>query len=496
MNREVKYPLLPNKAWIAVWMKGTALLALFNLLLGLFNLSYVPMRDIYLRYFPQIVAFYDPVKGIEPHPQTEQYLDTVDRVLAQIPRTGLDSEETQSLLTTVRRQSNDLIDENPFIASGKFSTFAKLQRRILDRVNRDSAKDALQEFWSADYLRSQGARRELEFFETQVVPLLSTNYYRQTDDNGQPYDAYWRIDVWFIAFFGIEYLLITFIAARRRNGLSWFDAILRRWYDWFLFIPVWRWLRAIPVAVRLHQSKVVNMEYVLAQITYEPAAYLSDRVAEFVAIRTLNHAQESVESGDMARALLSPGDYVSVGKANSLEVISDRLLQLTIYKVLPEVKPELKLLLNHSLSEALRESAFVDLVERVPALQSLPDDVTDNLANYLAGATCDAIESAYSDEIGRERFDALTERFQASLRAELQDETTLRELQETIANVLEEVKINYVQRSAERDTEETLEQVEEVYDRAERDIKPDPELEETPDIEQDLSSSSSESAKR
>lgn len=465
---QINSPLLPNKKWVALWMKFTAIFALINLLLGLFNLSYVPIRDVYLRYLPKLVDLYDPVKGIEPHPQTEQYLDTLERLFVQIPRTGLNSEATQTLLERVRRQSNDLIDENPFIASGKFSTFAKLQRRMLDRVNRDSAKDALQEFWSVEYLRSQGVRSELEFFQDDIVPLLETNYYRQTDDNGQPYDAYWRIDMWFILFFGAEFLLITFIAARRRNGLSWFDAILRRWYDWFLFIPVWRWLRVIPVAVRLHQSKVANMEYVLAQITHEPAAYLSDRVSEFVTVRTLNQAQESVENGDLARALLYPRDYVSVGNADSIDFIGDRLLQLTIYKVLPQVQPELQSLLNHSMTEALRESAFVELVEQVPALQTLPDEATDQLASYLAHTTCDVLANAYSDEIGKERFDELTRQFQNALRQELQDKATLHELQRALSNVLEEVKINYVQRSAERDTEETIEQVEEVYDRVER----------------------------
>lgn len=461
-------PLLPDKRWMSIWIKCTAVLALLNLILALFNASYVPLRDIYLRYTPQVVHLYDPIKGIEPHPQTEQYQETFERLLSQIPDVGLDSPDVQQSLERLQQESNALIEENPFIASGKFSTFAKLQRRITDRLEQDSVKVAFHQFWSPEYLRSQDILSELNFFQTKIIPLLATNYYRKIDDNGQPYDGYWRIDIWFIGFFALEFLALTLIASRRRVGLSWFDAMLRRWYDWFLFIPVWRWLRILPVTVRLHQGKVANIEHILSQMIHEPAIYLSDHISEFVTIRTLNQLQEAVENGDVARGILNPSDYVSVGEANSSQAISDRLLELSIYKVLPQVQPEIKSLLNHSISEALRESAFMELVENVPALGHLPKNVTDQLADYLANATCQTLANAYADELGRERFDELTGQFQTALRQELQDQATLDELQSLISNVLQEVKINYVQRSAQQDPEETIEKVEEVYDHIEQ----------------------------
>ncbi|MGC9504068.1 hypothetical protein [Baaleninema sp.] len=465
MLQTLKYP---SKKWIAWWAKFTAVLAAFNLFLGLFDLSYIAMRDVYLRYVPELVTLYDPVKGIEPHPQTEKYLESVDRLIDRVGESGLDSQQTEALLAGLRSQSDALIDENPFTGSGKFATFAKLQRRISDRLGTDSAKQALRRFWTTDYLETYGVRSELAFFQTRIAPLLDGNYYRPTDDYGQPVDWYWRIDAWFIVFFAIEYLALTFFVSRRRAGVTWGEAMLRRWYDLFLLVPIWRWLRIIPVAVRLHQSKVANMEGILSQITYEPAAYLSDRVSEFVTVRTLNQAQEAITEGDMARAILQPSSYINVGDANTLETITDRLLQLTIYRVLPEVQPELRSLLHYSLDSAFRESAFVELLERIPALKHLPQDTIDNLSNYLANATCDALANAYADEIGRERFEELTQEFQVALRRELQDEKTLDELQTLLSDLLEEVKINYVERSAERTPEETIEDVEAVFDRIER----------------------------
>lgn len=55
-----------------------ALAALGNLLLVLFNLSYIPYRDFYRQFLPGLTHLYDPVKGIRPHPETEAYLDQVE----------------------------------------------------------------------------------------------------------------------------------------------------------------------------------------------------------------------------------------------------------------------------------------------------------------------------------------------------------------------------------------------------------------------------------
>jgi hypothetical protein len=51
-----------------------AIIAMGNLCLVLFNISYIPWRDFYLRNFPQITRIYDPVKGIEDHRETKNYL--------------------------------------------------------------------------------------------------------------------------------------------------------------------------------------------------------------------------------------------------------------------------------------------------------------------------------------------------------------------------------------------------------------------------------------
>jgi hypothetical protein len=449
------------------WAKLIALVALLNLILGLLNLSYVPLRDIYLKYSPSLVQLYDPIKGIEPHPQTENYLRTADELVVQLPVEGLEAPTTEKLLASLRSQSISLIEEDPFMVASKFATFAKVQRRMREHIGTDSAKEAFLTFWSSDYLSQRDVNTEIDFFYSKIAPLIATNYFRNTDYTGQFVDDFWRVDVVFIIFFGIDILVRSLVMSRQNPHLNWFDAILRRWYDVFLLLPVWRWLRIVPVTIRLHKAKLMNLERILAQITYEPAAYLSDRVAEFVTLRLINHAQESVEKGDMARALLYPQPGITVNDINEVEAITDRLMELTIYKVLPKIQPEMEALLHHSLESAIKDSSFYDTLRSIPAFGKFPDGAIEQLANWIAKATYDVLASSYSDIKGRVLFDSLTKQFQDSLKEELKDEETLRELQSLLSDLLEEMKLNYIQKSKEEDPEERMEELERLQQVAE-----------------------------
>jgi len=148
------------------------------------------------------------------------------------------------------------------------------------------------------------------------------SYYRDFDENGVPIDNFWRIDLVFIILFAIDFVVKTLRMSWRQPGMSWWGAMLRRSYDIPLFLPFWRWLRVVPVLVRLHRSKVIDLEDILAAITHEPAAYLADRVSVFLVVRLLNQTQDAVNSGELARTLLAPPD--ASPEANKIDRILDR----------------------------------------------------------------------------------------------------------------------------------------------------------------------------
>lgn len=433
-----------------------ALIALINFVLVSFNLSYLPLRDIYFHRLPWLVRIYDPVKGIEPHPDTETYLQTSDRLIENI-------EEGPALnpvlLASLRQQSIYLIEENPFLASNKQGTFAKLKHRMEYRLQTRSAKVAFNQFWSEEYLQTD-ISRELAFFNDKIKPLLEVNYYRRTDANGMYLDRFWRIDIWFIIFFGIEYLVRTSLVARR-DKLSWLNALLRYWYDALMCLPFWRWLRIIPVTVRLHKTKLFNLEGILRQITYEPAAYISQRASMFTIVRLLNQSQEIISSGAIADTLLS-SEGIKVGDGDKIDKIVDRLISLTIFQVLPQVQPDLEDLLRYSLKEALQESDLYQTVRAIPGLDNLPTGAIEQLADYLAQATYDVLNNSYTNAEGKILFNRLSKNFSDVLGRQIQNQATQSEIQILLLDLLEEWKLNYIKNAQQRDPEQTLAEAEQI----------------------------------
>jgi hypothetical protein len=73
-----------------LWLeKLLAIIAFANFILVIFDLSYIPWRDFYFTEAPTIVRYYDQVKGIEPHRETQRYLNKVDQLETQVEQTGL-----------------------------------------------------------------------------------------------------------------------------------------------------------------------------------------------------------------------------------------------------------------------------------------------------------------------------------------------------------------------------------------------------------------------
>ena len=273
-------------------------------------------------------------------------------------------------------------------------------------------------------------------------------------------DQFWRIDAWFIGFFWAEFAIKSLFHTRRKPGVSWSNFVLRRWYEVFLLVPIWQGWRILPVLVRLHKSGLVNLDRAVAQITYEPVAYLADTMSEYMMVRFINQAQSSIEQGDAARVLLEPQQpYLHVNQENTIEQITNRILDLTIYKVLPQVQPGLEELLHHNLETTIKQSDFYQLLQTFSPINILPKEMTEQLANYLAQTAVDVVATTYEDDKARKIIDNFSQEFNQSLRRELQDEKTLGELQSLLSDLLEEVKLNYIQGGLKSDPEETLTEI-------------------------------------
>ena len=229
-----------------------------------------------------------------------------------------------------------------------------------------------------------------------------------------------------------------------------------------MLIPFWQWLRILPVTVRLHKSGLFNLEGILAQVTHEPAAYISNRASMFLIVRLLNQSQEVIANGTIAEVLLSSNKEVTVGEADKIDKIIDRLISLTVYQVLPEVQPDLENLLRYSLKAALQESDLYQAVKGIPGFANIPQETIEQLADYLAQTTYEVLINSYTDAEGKIIFNRLSKNFSSTLKQQIQNQTTQSEIQVLLTDLIEEWKLNYVKNSQQRNPEQTLAEAEQI----------------------------------
>ncbi len=461
-------PVRDRNRWTSRWFeKLMAAIALTNLGLVAFDLSYVPWRDLYLRQFPELTQWYGATfKGMEPHRATDSYLATVAQLQEQVAQTGLQSAEATALLARLRQQSNELIDEDPFQIANKSGTLERIKNRMRDQVGVESSKQAFATFWSPDYLSQRGWSTEIGFFDSRIRPLIETNYYRGIGVDGKPIDLFLAIDLCFIGLFGLEFLARTFYLSRRYKGASWFDAMLWRWYDLFLLIPIWQWLRVIPVTMRLNQSKLVNLEPLGNKISNFVLSSIAVELTEVVVLRIIDQFQNLVKQGDIARWLIQPGSsqrYVDLNGVDEVQAIAQRLVNLVVYQVLPTLKPEIEALLQHSVISVLNSSPVYRGLQPLPGMTAFSNQLAQQLVQQVSQNAYGAITAALQDAKGAELTQQLVQRFSESLRSNVQQENTVEDIQSLVTALLDEVKINYVQRLADEDVEKLREQNHQLY---------------------------------
>ena len=163
-----------------------ALWAALNLLWVAFDITYVPLRTFWLQrnltplpqvplvvpltILPDITPLYDPVKGIEPHRETQAWLDSFQR-LDQALLAGAPPAVTAPLRDRQLELTVQMINENPFAASGNSGTLEKLKNRLRQRASRDSAKQAAALLLADPWLAQRGWGQERRFWQQQILKL-------------------------------------------------------------------------------------------------------------------------------------------------------------------------------------------------------------------------------------------------------------------------------------------------------------------------------------
>ncbi|NDJ23483.1 hypothetical protein GS682_17940 [Nostoc sp. B(2019)] len=461
-KRDIKKYPVHRYRWLE---RLIAILALLNLCLVFFDLTYISLRDFYLQVLPSLTQLYDPVKGIQPHPETQNYLNKVTELEAQVLQTGLSSPPVESLLDDLRLLSNRMIEDNPFDEANKSGTLAKIKHEVRLRTNELSGRDAFSRFWSQAYLSQQSWQSEINFFNSQIRPLIQSNYYRDSGKFGNFVNNFWVIDLPFVIIFTLDFLARTFIISRRNPDLNWLEAMLRRWYDIFLLLSFWRWLRVIPVTIRLYQADLLNLEPLRSQLNHDFAVSFAEEITEIVGIQVIDQMQDAVRKGELARWLFHPETrkpYVQVNETNEVKAIATRLVNVGVYDVLPQVQPDIEALMHHSITSTLKESPVYQQIQNIPGLNHLPNQLTEKLARDLSQLAYNNLIKGLSDPVGAKLTSRLITNFRDVLEEELQKKHNIQEFQSLLIDMLEEIKINYVKGIADSGVETILEEANQI----------------------------------
>ncbi|PSF38986.1 hypothetical protein C7H19_02730 [Aphanothece hegewaldii CCALA 016] len=491
-------PTPKRKSRLNLWFEQImVILILLNYLLVLFDLSYVPYHDFWQQGKLQVVFQtpflninvpeqpiqvlpfnitnqYDWVKGIAPHRESVQYLAKVDE-LNNILNQQMDvysadsqnlkklTEESEYIFADLRTLSEEMIKQNPFEVANKTGTLERIKNRMRQHIyetTQSSADTAFQIFWSRDHFINEGFRKELDFFEQEIRPLIQTNYFRPLGENGKPLNHFWLLDLPFITIFFLEFLMRSWIISRHYQGVTWFEAMLWRWYDIFLFLPILQPLRIIPLTIRLNQAKLINLQQLKRQASRGFVAILAEDLIPIVVIRVINQIQASISQGEIQKFLRQRRHQEhQINDYNEIAEIFKLFFQITVHKIIPKIKPDAEALLKYNFEKALAQSSMYQHLQLLPGMKNLENQIGEQFSTQLYQAFSETlIEMAKDDPKFNQLLEQLLQTFNQTMEIELQGQKSINQLETLVTEFLEEFKINYVKPLSAEDLEIILEQ--------------------------------------
>jgi hypothetical protein len=138
-------------------------------------------------------------------------------------------------------------------------------------------------------------------------------------------------------------------------------------------------------------------------------------------------------------------------------------VQVTVYKVLPQLQPDLEAVLRYNIENMFKQSSVYQGLQQVPGLGNLPEQMATQLVSELSKLATfgpqnayEAFKEAANDTVGNQLSSQLVQNFGKALGVELQQQQTLQEIQLLLFDFFEEVKINYVKQLSDEDFQQIL----------------------------------------
>ncbi len=444
------------------------------------------IRPLMLLYEPQI--WYDLIKGIEPFRNSQDYLIEVNKLKILLEKQGLEAAEIEPLLKNLRNSSTELIDRDySFQAVNQIIVLTQIKYQIKQHIYSHipesnvsltptlkflqslsllqylapdilwadkSSKAAFNIFWSRQHLETYQWEQELDFFDGNIRFLLQSFYFRNLDTNGKFVDRFWLVDLPWMAIFWMEFIVRIIVISRRPN-ISLLDAIKQRWYDIFLLQPWLPELRMITAFIRLHKVKLPNMENLYTGIRFKLIGIFGKEIIQVVVGGGIDLLQNNISKGSLKRAIFesksqSKKVYVDKNDSGKIQEIINRVLEVTVCNVLPEINADIEDFLHYQVEKSMQQLSIYRRLQKIPFVSRLPDQIANNLVVQISSTISTAPQKAYQaqpDAVSIKLRQELIQHFSSKLVSELQEKQTFDEIEILIIDWLEEVKNSYVKPS-------------------------------------------------
>ena len=387
--------------------------------------------------------------------------------MQSIENYSLDSPNTEEILADLRQRSLDMINQDPFKLANKTGTLERIKNLMREHMNqyidnpKDSAKVAFQEFWTVEHLQDR-TPEEINFFNTVISPLINTNYFRPVGETGDFVDYFGLIDFPFFVIIAVDFLGRSLYISLRYTGVNWLDGMLWRWYDLIFFLPKFRWLRVIPVTIRLDQTKLIDLKAIKKQASQGFVGSIAGDLTEVIFLRVINQVQESIQEGEIGK-IISSGDnsqdYIDLNETNEIAEITKLVIQLTGYQVLPEIRPDVEALLEYIIAKAIIESPAYQSIKQLPSMSEFPRNISSRVASQLYQIVLDTIDNLLKeDPVFEQYLQKIVDKFTQTITSQIAAKQSVERIEELLNDFLEEFKVNYVQKLSQEDIEELLEQ--------------------------------------
>jgi hypothetical protein len=210
----------------------------------------------------------------------------------------------------------------------------------------------------------------------------------------------------------------------------------------------------------LDQAKLIDLQEIRVQARRGLVADIAEELTEVVVIQVLNQVQTSIRRGELTGWLERVGQqrYVDINNTNEVEAIAGHLVKLTVNKVFPKIQPNLEALMRQTIDSVLNQSPAYKALQSLPGVGNLSDQITERLVSDMTQLVHSSVKAVVEDPAVAKLSSQLVQNITTNLILEARQQNTLPELQVLLADLIEEIKINYVQNFAEEDIDLVLEQ--------------------------------------